>query len=42
MREHLVEIGAGVDERAEGHVAGDAGEAVEPRGGRVMARSPRQ
>ena len=27
---HLVEVGAGVDERAQGHVAGDPGEAVEP------------
>ena len=26
----LVDVGAGVDERAEGHVTGDAGEAVEP------------
>ena len=30
QRADLVEIGAEVDERAEGHVAGDAGEAVEP------------
>ena len=28
----LVEVGAGVDERTEGHVAGDPGEAVEPGG----------
>ena len=27
---HLVEVGAGVDQRSERHVAGDAGEAVEP------------
>ena len=36
---HLVEVGAGVDERAEGHVAGDAGEAVEP--GDVASRERR-
>ena len=34
----LVEVGAGVDERAERHVAGDAGEAVEP-GDRAARRS---
>ena len=31
----LVEVGAGVDQRAERHVAGDAGEAVEPGDGHV-------
>src|SRR4051794_10097233 len=30
QRAHFVEIGAEVDERAERHVSGDAGEAVEP------------
>ncbi len=35
---HLVDVGPGVDQRAEGHVAGDAGEAVEP--GDRGARSP--
>ena len=33
MRADLVEVGPGVDERAERHVAGDAGEAVEPGDG---------
>ena len=28
---HLIDIGSRVDEGAEGHVAGDAGETVEPR-----------
>jgi hypothetical protein len=36
---HLVEVGAGVDQRAERHVAGDAGEAVEPGGGHRDAAS---
>ncbi len=35
QREHLVEVGAGVEQAAEGHVPGDAGEAVEP-GRRVV------
>ena len=37
----LVEVGAGVDERAERHVAGDAGEAVEPGDG-ASTRRPGQ
>ena len=31
--QHFVEVGAGIDERPEGHVAGDSREAVEPGGG---------
>ena len=34
---NLVDIGTGVDERAQGHVAGDPGEAVEPRDRRRSA-----
>jgi hypothetical protein len=34
-RADLVHIGAGVDQRAESHVTGDAGEAVEPRDDRT-------
>ena len=30
---HLVDVGAGVEQRTEGHVAGDAGEGVEPGDG---------
>ena len=36
--EHLVEVGAGVHQRAEGHVAGDPGEAVEPGAGHGRPR----
>ena len=40
-RAHLVDVGAGVDQRAERHVAGDAGEAVEPGEPRHVDRRER-